>query len=230
MSSTSPTSTISSPISARSPPRRRQAWMRPRSISRWWWRRRSMRARSGRCSTSWRRFSATATPRRATCSSARRRRPGPGPISARPGASGCSRPGSSRGRRRARRRRAGLGLDAAGGVTAGARLRALAGLLSAGPEAPPALVLWLDRADLVALAPLVAASGAAELYLSYSLLGEELPALPPALRDRTFLTFRYALPGDPAPQAWRARARRRARGPARAPPRPRPPTPCTPPP
>ncbi len=67
-------------------------------------------------------------------------------------------------------RLADLALDAAGAVTAGANLKALAGLLSAGPEAPTALVLWLDRADLVALAPLVAASGAAELYLSYSLL------------------------------------------------------------
>ncbi|HVT18856.1 MAG TPA: SCO family protein [Thermoanaerobaculia bacterium] len=102
----------------------------------------------------------------------------------------------------------------AGGARAGADLRPPAGLLAGGPGAPTALVLWLDRADLAALAPAVAvaASGAARLYLSYSLLGEELPALPPALRDRTFLTFRYALPGNLAPQGWRSRAWLRSRG------------------
>ena len=126
-------------------------------------------------------------------------------------------------------RLADLALDAAGAAAATPEPRSLAGLLPAGPEAPTALVLWLDRADLAALAPALAlalepaasggadggggggSGGGAKLYLSYSLLGEELPALPPALRDRTFLTFRYALPGDPAPQAQRARAWLRAR-------------------
>ncbi len=116
----------------------------------------------------------------------------------------------------------GIGGEGDGGLAAAAaKLRALGGARPAGPEspaAPLAVVLWLDRADLDALAPAIAASGAAAIYLSYSLLGEELPApaalaaLPPALRDRTFLTFRYALPGNPAPQAWRARAWLRARG------------------
>lgn len=104
----------------------------------------------------------------------------------------------------------------AGLTAAGADLKPLAGLAGAGGGAPTALVLWLDRADLAALAPAVAASGSARLYLSYSLLGEELPELPPALRDRTFLTFRYALPGNPAPQAWRSRAWLRSRGVASA--------------
>ncbi|HVT57120.1 MAG TPA: SCO family protein [Thermoanaerobaculia bacterium] len=113
-------------------------------------------------------------------------------------------------------RLADLALDAAGTATTGANLKALASLLPADPEAPTALVLWLDRADLVALAPAVAASGAAKLYLSYSLLGEELPPLPPALGDRTFLTFRYALPGNPVPHARRAHAWLRARGVASA--------------
>jgi cytochrome oxidase Cu insertion factor (SCO1/SenC/PrrC family) len=112
-------------------------------------------------------------------------------------------------------RLADLPLGAAGVVAAGATLQALAGPRSGGGKTPePAvLVLWLDRADLAALAPAIETSGAAQVYLSYSLLGEELPALPPALRDRTFLTFRYALPGnDPAPEARRARAWLRSRG------------------
>ncbi len=112
-------------------------------------------------------------------------------------------------------RLADLPLGAAGVVAAGAHLQALAGPRSGGGETrgPTVLVLWVDRADLAALAPAVETSGAAQVYLSYSLLGEELPALPPALRDRTFLTFRYALPGnDRGPEARRASAWLRSRG------------------
>jgi len=109
-------------------------------------------------------------------------------------------------------RLADLTLDAAGAAAAGAGAMDLGRRLPAGFGTPTALVLWLDRADTAALAPAVAASGAAEVYLSYSLVGEEVPALPAALRDRTFLTFRYALPGNSAPQAWRSRAWLRARG------------------
>ena len=117
-----------------------------------------------------------------------------------------------------------LGAGAGGLAAVAVKLRALGGAPSGGPAAlaapaaPLAVVLWLDRGDLEALAPAIAASGAAAIYLSYSLLGEELPppeamaALPPALRGHTFLTFRYALPGNPAPQARRARGWLLARG------------------
>jgi cytochrome oxidase Cu insertion factor (SCO1/SenC/PrrC family) len=112
-------------------------------------------------------------------------------------------------------RLADLPLGAAGAFATGAQLQALAGPRSGGGETPEptVLVLWLDRADLAALAPAVEASGAAQVYVSYSLLGEELPALPPTLRDRTFLTFRYSLPGNnSAPEARRACAWLRSRG------------------
>ncbi|MBV8199236.1 MAG: SCO family protein [Acidobacteria bacterium] len=83
---------------------------------------------------------------------------------------------------------------------------------------PAALVLWLDRSDVAALLPALAAGGAGvgELDLSYSLLGEEVPPLPEALRERTRLTFRFALPGRPAPEGYRARAWLRSRGAAGA--------------
>jgi cytochrome oxidase Cu insertion factor (SCO1/SenC/PrrC family) len=83
----------------------------------------------------------------------------------------------------------------------------LVGRLAGQP--PAALVLWLDGADVAALAPaLTGAGGTAvrELYLSYSLLGEELPPLPDALRARARLSYRFALPGSAAPGAYRARA------------------------
>ena len=74
---------------------------------------------------------------------------------------------------------------------------------------PAAVVLWLDGADIAALAPALTGGGRGavpELYLSYSLLGEELPPLPDALRARTRLSYRFALPGSAAPGAYRARA------------------------
>lgn len=74
---------------------------------------------------------------------------------------------------------------------------------------PAALVLWLDGADVAELAPALTGGGRGdvpELYLSYSLLGEELPPLPDALRARTRLSYRFALPGRVAPGAYRARA------------------------
>jgi cytochrome oxidase Cu insertion factor (SCO1/SenC/PrrC family) len=75
---------------------------------------------------------------------------------------------------------------------------------------PPAvLVLWLDGGDVAALAPALTGGGRGavpELYLSYSLLGEELPPLPDAVRARTRLSYRFALPGSAAPGAYRARA------------------------
>jgi cytochrome oxidase Cu insertion factor (SCO1/SenC/PrrC family) len=74
---------------------------------------------------------------------------------------------------------------------------------------PAAVVLWLDGADVAALAPALTGGGRGaipELYLSYSLLGEELPPLPDALRARTRLSYRFALPGSAAPGAYRARA------------------------
>jgi cytochrome oxidase Cu insertion factor (SCO1/SenC/PrrC family) len=79
-----------------------------------------------------------------------------------------------------------------------------------GGKQPAALVLWLDRPDVTALLPALAASGASggvrEIDLSYSLLGEEVPPLPGTLRDRARLTFRFALPGRLAPEGYRARA------------------------
>jgi hypothetical protein len=51
-----------------------------------------------------------------------------------------------------------------------------------------------------------------ELSLSCSLLGEELPPLPDALRDRTRLSCPFALPGRAAPGAYRARAWLRSHG------------------
>jgi cytochrome oxidase Cu insertion factor (SCO1/SenC/PrrC family) len=80
---------------------------------------------------------------------------------------------------------------------------------------PAALVLWLDGADVAALAPALTGAGRGavpELYLSYSLLGEELPPLPDALRARTRLSYRFALPGRVAPGGYRARAWLRSHG------------------
>jgi hypothetical protein len=77
---------------------------------------------------------------------------------------------------------------------------------------PVVLVLWLDRADVAALAPALVAGGVREVYLSYSLLGEDLPPLPASLAGRTRLTYRFALPGAAAPAAFRARAWLRSRG------------------
>jgi cytochrome oxidase Cu insertion factor (SCO1/SenC/PrrC family) len=80
---------------------------------------------------------------------------------------------------------------------------------------PAALVLWLDASDVAALAPALTGGGGEavrELYLSYSLLGEELPLLPDALRERTRLSCRFALPGRAAPGAYRARAWLRSHG------------------
>ena len=54
-------------------------------------------------------------------------------------------------------------------------------------------------------------AGVRQLYLSYSLLGETLPPLPAVLRERTRLTYRFALPGRPAPEGNRARAWLRSR-------------------
>lgn len=118
----------------------------------------------------------------------------------------------------ARSLREAMGADAAAGrltdVVLGAKqARASApGLLAArlaGRPPAAALVLWLDGADVAALAPALTGGGRGalpDLYLSYSLLGEELPPLPDALRARTRLSYRFALPGSAAPGAYRARA------------------------
>jgi cytochrome oxidase Cu insertion factor (SCO1/SenC/PrrC family) len=113
--------------------------------------------------------------------------------------------------------RAAMGAGAAAGrltdVVLGAKAgRAAApGFLTArlAGQLPAALVLWLDEADVAALAPALTDGGRGtipELYLSYSLLGEELPSLPDALCARTRLSYRFALPGSAAPGGYRARA------------------------
>jgi hypothetical protein len=79
------------------------------------------------------------------------------------------------------------------------------------PEAL-ALVLWLDGAELAALGVDRAPAGARGIYLSASLLGGRPPALPPSWRERTYLTWRQALPGRLQPQAFRTRAWLRSRG------------------
>lgn len=96
-----------------------------------------------------------------------------------------------------------LGAKEAAASASGSLLTRLAG------KPPAALVLWLDGADVAALAPALTGGGGTavrELYLSYSLLGEELPPLPDALRARTRLSYRFALPGNTTPGAYRARA------------------------
>jgi hypothetical protein len=76
--------------------------------------------------------------------------------------------------------------------------------------APPAtLVLWLDRwpqALAAELAPRLAA-----VHLSFRLLGDKLPPVPPPLADKVRLTWPYALPGAAAPHAHRVHAWLRSR-------------------
>jgi cytochrome oxidase Cu insertion factor (SCO1/SenC/PrrC family) len=108
---------------------------------------------------------------------------------------------------------AGRLIDVTLGANEAAAPEMLTALLRGMP--PAALVLWLDASDVAALAPALTGGGGAavrELYLSYSLLGEELPLLPDALRDRTRLSWRFALPGRAAPGAYRARAWLRSHG------------------
>lgn len=102
----------------------------------------------------------------------------------------------------------------ADGAAAAAAAEVLAAVAARGKDRRTALILWLDRVDAAALLPALAAGGQGvrELYLSYSLLGEELPPLPDTWRDRTRLTCRYALPGRPAPEGYRARAWLASRG------------------
>ena len=79
------------------------------------------------------------------------------------------------------------------------------------------LVLWLDHADLGALARAqVPADGVRQIYLSATLLKTARPTLPESFRDKTFLTYPFTLPQDQRPHAYRARAWLRSRGVVRA--------------
>jgi cytochrome oxidase Cu insertion factor (SCO1/SenC/PrrC family) len=82
----------------------------------------------------------------------------------------------------------------------------LAGPAGAPGLAGPAGTALAAGADLA-----VDRRGVRRLYLSYSLLGEEVPPLPAALGMRTRLTYRFALPGRPAPEGYRVRAWLRSR-------------------
>ncbi|HEV2846958.1 MAG TPA: hypothetical protein VG477_19030, partial [Thermoanaerobaculia bacterium] len=70
------------------------------------------------------------------------------------------------------------------------------------------LVLWLGRDELATIDP----GAARRIFLSSSLLGETVPALPDGWRDRAFLLHRRALPGEESPHAFRIRAWLRSRG------------------
>ena len=78
-----------------------------------------------------------------------------------------------------------------------------------GKRQPAALVLWLSGEDL---ASLPATPGAlSRIYLSSTLLGEDLSRLSEPWRDRALLTWRWSLPGKAGPHAYRVRAWLRAR-------------------
>jgi cytochrome oxidase Cu insertion factor (SCO1/SenC/PrrC family)/cytochrome c553 len=121
--------------------------------------------------------------------------------------------------------------DPAGTVPAAALRRALGGAegvqvadreLAAGEPIvwdgePDAVVLWLPAADVAKLPPPPGRGRPSpRLYLSWSLLGESLPVLPAAWRDRTLIVDRLAPPGVASPHAYRARAWLRSRGLERA--------------
>lgn len=81
-------------------------------------------------------------------------------------------------------------------------------------ERPSQLVLWLQADDLLSLA----ASGLSlpPLYLSSTLSGEDqIKGLAANLATELYLTYPYALPGQPVPRIYRVRSWMRSRGIAR---------------
>ncbi len=88
-------------------------------------------------------------------------------------------------------------------------------LLARGRRRPDALMLWLPAADLAGL-PAAGPGAPSHLYLSWSLLGEAAPPLAAGWRERAFVTWPYALPGEEGPHGHRTRAWLRSRGVAAA--------------
>jgi hypothetical protein len=78
-----------------------------------------------------------------------------------------------------------------------------------GETRPAVLVLWLDSEDIRTLGP--AADAVRQVALSSTLLGDPAP-VPAGLREKTLLTWPWALPGHEEPLIYRVRAWMRARG------------------
>lgn len=79
-------------------------------------------------------------------------------------------------------------------------------------ERPAVLVLWLGPEDWAALAEAgPALEGIRRIALAGGFLGK-IPPVPPALRERALLTWRWSLPGHEDPRIYRVRGWLRSRG------------------
>lgn len=104
--------------------------------------------------------------------------------------------------------------DDADGEAAAAALRtALAGTAVPAPSggkprnaAASVAVLWLDGEALRRAAVTLEKAAYRRIYVSRSRAGDAVANWPPAMRARTVLIDRYALPQEPLPHAYRARA------------------------
>lgn len=73
-------------------------------------------------------------------------------------------------------------------------------------------VLWLDADALNGMTKELEKAAYRRIYVSRARAGDAVAAWPQALREKTVLIDRYALPEEPLPQAYRARAWLRSHG------------------